>query len=79
MATKIVSRTPDVIRKVEVVLLQDDFGARVTIEHKMLNPDYDAAAKEAEVMQQMDANAAVCEQKLTARGHNPEDFKKKDK
>jgi hypothetical protein len=67
MATKVVSRTPDAVRKVEVVMLQDDFGARMIIEHPILDPNYDADAEEAKAMQQMDANAAAFSEKLNSR------------
>ena len=52
------SRTNDFVRKVQVVVLEDEFGSQHVINHPLGKPGYDAAAVEAAVKAQMEA---VCD------------------
>lgn len=54
-----VSRTNDFIRKIQRVILEDEYGARNVINHPLGNPGYDAAAVEVAVKAQMEAICAA--------------------
>ena len=59
MAIDVKREAPDPIRKVQKVVLTDEFGAQMILKHPLTQPGYDIAAAEAAAIAQMEANAAA--------------------
>ena len=59
MAIKVERDNPDPIRKVQKVVLTDEYGAQMILKHPLTQPGYDIAATEAAAIAQMEANAAA--------------------
>ena len=50
---------PDPIRKVQKVVLTDQYGAQMILKHPLTKPGYDPAAEETAAIALMEANAAA--------------------
>ena len=54
---KVISRRFDAVAKLEIVLLEDDFGAQMVLQHPLAQDGYYPAAEEAAALALLDSNA----------------------
>ena len=65
----IVERKLDTAQKVEIVILEDAFGAKMVLQHPLLKEGYDAEAQEQAALKMMEQNERKFRERAESRGH----------
>jgi hypothetical protein len=64
---KEISRVNDPIRKIQIVTFEDEYGARMVLQHPLTIDGYDPQAREARVIALMDENVRKYRERIAER------------
>lgn len=73
---RVLKRVVDAERKLEIVTLIDDYGARHVIQHPVCKEGYDAEAAELAELEAMRGREQRFAEWAKSKGHDPEALKK---
>ena len=62
-------RKLDPVQKIEVIILEDCFGAKMILQHPLLKDGYDAHGEEQEALRMMEENERKFRERAEHRGH----------
>ena len=66
---RIVERKLDPVQKIEVIILEDCFGAKMVLQHPLLKEGYDPEAEEQAALEMMVENEKKFRERAEGRGH----------